>query len=109
MLSQLCGVAPTGFRAPSGELSSQTLRLLAEMGFQYDSSFQDDDHPYLIAPTPATRLAEIPTVWSLDDSLVMSARHTHARLMKIWREESIRCTGKAAWCRLRCICAATSG
>lgn len=86
-LAQLCGAAPVGFRAPGGELSSQTLRLLTEMGFQYDSSFQDDDHPYLIAPTGSTKIAEIPTVWSLDDSLVMSARHTHARLMKIWREE----------------------
>lgn len=86
-LSQICGVAPTGFRAPSGELSSQTLRILSEMGFRYDSSFQDDDHPYLLAPEPGRTLAEIPTAWSLDDSLVMSARHTHARLMKIWREE----------------------
>jgi peptidoglycan-N-acetylglucosamine deacetylase len=86
-LSQICGVAPTGFRAPAGELSSQTLRTLSELGFQYDSSFQDDDHPYLIAPAPGQTLAEIPSVWSLDDSLVMSARHTHARLMKIWREE----------------------
>jgi hypothetical protein len=63
------------------------LRLLAQAGFEYDSSFQDDDHPYLFAPTATTVLAEVPTVWSLDDSLVMSARHTHARLMKIWREE----------------------
>jgi len=80
-IAQITGVAP------AGELGSATLRLLAQAGYRYDSSFQDDDHPYLIAPTPATVLAEIPTVWSLDDSLVMSARHTHARLMKIWREE----------------------
>jgi peptidoglycan-N-acetylglucosamine deacetylase len=86
-VANICGKAPVGFRAPGGELSSKTLQLLTQLGFQYDSSFQDDDHPYLIAPSSDSRIAEIPTVWSLDDSLVMSARHTHARLMKIWREE----------------------
>jgi peptidoglycan-N-acetylglucosamine deacetylase len=86
-LENICGKAPVGFRAPGGELSSKTLHLLTQLGFRYDSSFQDDDHPYLIAPAADCMIAEIPTVWSLDDSLVMSARHTHARLMKIWREE----------------------
>lgn len=87
VLSEICGVAPRGFRAAGGELSGQTLRLLAELGFLYDSSFQDDDLPYLISPAPGTRLVEVPTVWALDDSPALSARHTHARLMKTWREE----------------------
>ncbi|MSQ54736.1 MAG: chitin deacetylase [Betaproteobacteria bacterium] len=86
-LAKITGQLPSGFRAAGGELGPDTLRLLAELGFTYDSSFQDDDHPYLIAPTPSTRLAELPTVQSLDDSLPFSARHTHARVMKIWREE----------------------
>jgi len=86
-LTRIAGTAPKGFRAAGGELSATTLALLAELGFAYDSTFQDDDHPYIIAPTPSTRLAELPTVSSLDDSLVFSARHTHARVMKIWREE----------------------
>jgi peptidoglycan/xylan/chitin deacetylase (PgdA/CDA1 family) len=87
VLSEICGVAPKGFRASGGELSSNTLHLLTQLGFQYDASFQDDDLPYLIAPRPGAVLAEIPGVWALDDSLALSARHTHARLMKIWREE----------------------
>jgi hypothetical protein len=33
------------------------------------------------------RIAEIPTAQALDDSLPFSARHTHARVVKIWREE----------------------
>jgi peptidoglycan-N-acetylglucosamine deacetylase len=86
-LARITGKPPAGFRAPSGELGPQSLRLLAELGFAYDSSFQDDDHPYVFAPTPATRIAEIPTVQALDDSLPFSARHTHARVVKIWREE----------------------
>jgi len=86
-LASITGSAPTGFRAPGGELSANTLRLLAELGYQYDASFQDADHPYLFAPSEATRLAEVPGMQALDDAPVYSARHTHARLMKIWREE----------------------
>lgn len=86
-LARITGEAPRGFRAPAGELGPQSLRLLAELGFAYDSSFQDDDRPYVFAPTPSTRIAEIPTVQALDDSLPFSARHTHARVVKIWREE----------------------
>jgi peptidoglycan/xylan/chitin deacetylase (PgdA/CDA1 family) len=86
-IAQVTGTAPLGFRAAGGELSSQTLGHLAELDFGYDSSFQDDDFPYLVAPTADTRLVEIPTVHALDDSLPFSARHTHARVFQIWREE----------------------
>jgi len=87
VLAKITGEAPKGFRAPGGELSPRTLATLAELGFAYDSSFQDDDFPYLIAPVAGATIAEIPTVHALDDSLPFSARHTHARVMKIWREE----------------------
>jgi peptidoglycan/xylan/chitin deacetylase (PgdA/CDA1 family) len=86
-IARITGEAPKGFRAPGGELGPRTLALLADLGFAYDSSFQDDDYPYVFAPTASTRIAEIPTVHALDDSLPFSARHTHARVMKIWREE----------------------
>ena len=86
-LAKVTGTAPVGFRSPGGELSSQTLGHLADLGFSYDSSFQDDDFPYLVAPAEGTRLVEIPTVHALDDSLPFSARHTHARVFQIWREE----------------------
>lgn len=86
-LASITRVAPVGFRAPAGELAPDTLRLLVELGFVYDSSFQDDDYPYVIAPSPGGRLVELPTVSALDDSLPFSARHTHERVAKIWREE----------------------
>jgi peptidoglycan/xylan/chitin deacetylase (PgdA/CDA1 family) len=85
-IAAITGEAPKGFRAPAGELSPRSLQLLADLGFAYDSSFQDDDHPYVISMRGA-KLAEIPTVHALDDSLPFSARHTHARVVKIWREE----------------------
>jgi len=86
-LAAITGRAPVGFRAPGGELGPTTLALLAELGYRYDSSFQDDDQPYLFAPTAGTRIAELPTMHALDDSLPFSARHTHARVFKTWREE----------------------
>jgi peptidoglycan-N-acetylglucosamine deacetylase len=86
VLEKLAGEAPRGFRAPQGELSSATLGYLAELGFAYDSSFQDDDFPYRMS-VAGKAITEIPTVQSLDDSLPFSARHTHARVMKIWTEE----------------------
>ena len=48
-IAGITGEAPKGFRAPAGELSPQSLQLLAELGFAYDSSFQDDDDPYVFS------------------------------------------------------------
>jgi hypothetical protein len=86
-LAGITGEAPKGFRAAGNELGPHTLRLLAELGFAYDSSFQDHDYPYVFAPSATTKIVEVPTVHTLDDSLHYSARHTHARVMKVWREE----------------------
>ncbi len=87
VLSGITGQAPKGFRAPAGELSRRSLHFLSELGFTYDSSFQDDDQPYLFSLGANSRIAEVPTVQALDDSLPFSARHTHARVVKIWQEE----------------------
>jgi peptidoglycan/xylan/chitin deacetylase (PgdA/CDA1 family) len=86
-LAEIAGATPKGFRAPGGELSSSTLRWLAELGYLYDSSFQDDDHPYIFAPSDSAKIVELPTVSALEDAPAFSARHTHARLIKIWKEE----------------------
>lgn len=41
------GVQPAGYRSPSADLSGQTLELLEEYGFRYDSSLMADDYrPY---------------------------------------------------------------
>jgi peptidoglycan/xylan/chitin deacetylase (PgdA/CDA1 family) len=63
---QRLGAHPAGYRAPSWELTMETLRLLAEHGVLYDSSLMDDDRPYVLK-TPWGPLAELPPHWSLDD------------------------------------------
>ena len=86
-LSDICAERPKGFRAPGNSLSTKTLGYIAELGYKYDSSFQDDDYPYSISVGTAGTLVEIPTCYALEDAPVYSARHTHARLVKIWDDE----------------------
>jgi len=65
-LDRVAGVRPRGFRAPMGEISFHTPALLAERGFDYDSSLMDSDAPYLL-DTSAGTLVELPFHWSTDD------------------------------------------
>ncbi len=45
-LQKVAGVRPVGYRAPDGVSSELSLRLLADRGFLYNSSFKDDYKPY---------------------------------------------------------------
>jgi peptidoglycan/xylan/chitin deacetylase (PgdA/CDA1 family) len=87
ILGDILGMAPKGFRAFSNTLSYRTLSYLADLGFEYDASFQDDDFPYCIGVQSGKTLIEIPSVFALDDAPIYSARHTHARLLRIWTDE----------------------
>jgi len=87
MLADIIGSAPKGFRAPTGTLSPFTLHHLVDLGYEYDSSFQDDDYPYRFQLHEGKSLVEIPGSFALDDAPIYSARHTHERLTRIWRDE----------------------
>jgi peptidoglycan/xylan/chitin deacetylase (PgdA/CDA1 family) len=63
---RVAGLVPAGFRAPEGELSAQTLKIAADMGFGYSSSLYADDRPYRHGPE-AGGLVEIPMNWNLHD------------------------------------------
>ncbi len=67
-LTEQIGHKPTGFRAPYGQFSPFTLKLLREAGFQYDSSLSGSNDPYEIAANgDATGLVELPVEQILDD------------------------------------------
>ena len=79
-LQKLTGRKPVGYRSPSWDLSSDTVRLLLKYGFFYESSLMGDDHtPYRVRQGdrihtdrgiefgPATPLIELPISWSTDD------------------------------------------
>jgi peptidoglycan/xylan/chitin deacetylase (PgdA/CDA1 family) len=80
LIERLCGRPPTGYRAPSGELTAITIDLLVEHGLTYDSSLMGHDHrPYPVRrgdrfpdDQPAqwgeeTSLVELPWSWTTDD------------------------------------------
>jgi peptidoglycan/xylan/chitin deacetylase (PgdA/CDA1 family) len=67
-IEQLTGSQPAGFRAPAGELTGDTLRLLTTLGFRWSSSTRSDDRPLFIeVDEKPTDMVEIPGHWELDD------------------------------------------
>lgn len=79
-LNRFLGRPPVGYRSPSWDLGPQTLALLVEYGFRYDSSlFAGDFHPYRprigdrvsltepLQPGAEAPLWEFPVDFALDD------------------------------------------
>ncbi len=57
---------PVGYRSPAWELTPETMRMLFDAGFEYDSSCMGDDRPYIESYEDMSIL-ELPVHWSLDD------------------------------------------
>lgn len=69
VLEKMTGVKPVGYRAPSWNFSPNTLSILRELGFLYDSSLMADDRPYeLLQDGKPTGIVELPVEWILDDA-----------------------------------------
>jgi len=64
---QVSGKRPLGYRSPAAELTSETLHLLNEYDFAYDSSCMGDDRPY-IEEADGASILELPIEWYLDDA-----------------------------------------
>ena len=74
-LTQLTGTKPTGYRAPSWNFSPNTLSILRDMGFRYESSLMADDRPYELLQNGArTGIVELPVEWILDDAPLFDPR-----------------------------------
>ncbi len=67
ILEGIVGVTPAGYRSPSWELSADSLRLMRERGFRYDSSLMGSDAPYWVDAGDGESLVELPIHWALDD------------------------------------------
>jgi peptidoglycan/xylan/chitin deacetylase (PgdA/CDA1 family) len=109
------GFRPVGYRSPAWDLSTETIGLLAERGFLYDSSMMADDfRPYrarrgdrvdehAFAPGPATGLVEMPVAWELDDFPYFAylnrpfygALRTPDEVLACWRAEFDYCHAHA--------------
>ena len=91
-MTKLMGRRPVGYRAPSWNFSENTLELLLEMGFLYDSSLMADDRPYeLLADGEPTGLVELPVDWILDDAPLMNPlgdRYANPRdVLQVYKDE----------------------
>ena len=77
---KVVGIRPRGYRSPAWDFSENTIDLLLEFGFDYDSSCMGNDvHPYYLrqgdkaSPTEPyvfgqpVELVEVPVTWGLDD------------------------------------------
>jgi peptidoglycan-N-acetylglucosamine deacetylase len=109
-LDQAAGVRPVGYRSPAWDNSPQTIDLLLEYGFRYESSLMGQDFepywcrtgdviqadgPYLFGPT--VDLVELPVSWHLDDfphfeyirlaNRLSPGLSAASKVEEIWREE----------------------
>jgi peptidoglycan-N-acetylglucosamine deacetylase len=77
---RLLGRRPRGYRSPALDVTGNTLRLLAELGFEWDSSLMGRDftpyRPQMVVEInletgntfgPASEVLEFPVSWFLDD------------------------------------------
>lgn len=71
-LSKITRETPVGHRASNWDLSVNTIDLVAEAGFAYDSSMMADDGCYeLLSDGNPTGLVEIPVDWVRDDAVYL--------------------------------------
>lgn len=91
-IEEITGTRPVGYRAPSWNHSPNTLQIVRDMGFLYESSLMHDDRPYeLLHHGEATGLVELPVEWILDDAPLFNPRgnsYMNPRdVMQVWIDE----------------------
>ena len=104
---RVTGAGPKGFRAPYWALGSETLELVEDAGYAYDSSLMADDYrPYRVRRGdrhsttegstfgPESSLLEVPVYWTLDDWPYFEpgdngrdGMSAPSRVLEIWTEE----------------------
>ncbi len=96
VLTRMSGRRPVGIRTPSWDYSPNTLQIVRDLGFLYDSSLMADDWPYEIeARGEPTGVVELPVEWINDDAPYFGfSRYTAIRphstpddVFSIWRAE----------------------
>lgn len=91
-IGDVVGSPPVGWRSPWARTTPNTLTILADEGYKYDSSFVDDDVPYRLAVAPgnARTLIELPFSQMLNDTPFYNypgTLHSPAEAMGKWWSE----------------------
>jgi peptidoglycan-N-acetylglucosamine deacetylase len=86
------GKKPVGYRAPSWNFSPNTLRILREIGFTYESSMMSDENPYeLLENGRPTGIVELPVEWIMDDAPLYNpqgnAYASPRDVARVWMDE----------------------
>ncbi|QKH34444.1 polysaccharide deacetylase family protein [Achromobacter pestifer] len=85
-LAELTGSAPQGFRY-AGAFTANTVPLLHQLGYRYDSSAIDDDAPYALDADGGAGMVELPWSEGLCDATHFSRRVTQDRAYAHWVEQ----------------------
>ena len=91
-IEDITGSRPVGYRAPSWNHSPNTLNIIREMEFLYESSLFADDRPYeLMQNGEPTGFVELPVDWILDDAPFFNPlgnRYMNPRdILQVWIDE----------------------
>jgi len=91
-IEAITGTRPVGYRAPSWNHSPDTLSIVRDLGFLYESSLMHDDRPYeLLQDGEPTGVVELPVEWILDDAPLFNPRgnsYMNPRdVMQVWIDE----------------------
>lgn len=85
--TQIFGRKPTGFRAPEGLMTRETRDILVERGYRFDSSYCDDDIPYVVVGESKKRIVELPHVPAASDRLYYQHYRAPSVVAAALREE----------------------
>jgi peptidoglycan/xylan/chitin deacetylase (PgdA/CDA1 family) len=91
-ITRMTGTKPTGYRAPSWNFSPNTLSILRDLGFRYESSLMADERPYeLLQNGQPTGMVELPVEWILDDAPLFDPRgerySSPREVAQVWIDE----------------------
>jgi peptidoglycan/xylan/chitin deacetylase (PgdA/CDA1 family) len=91
LLREITGQPVQGWRSPSGRKTANTMRVLREMGYLYDSSDKDYDLPYRLrfGTVQDDWILELPNnTYSLDDFPFFKFSHTPpSEVLEQWKSE----------------------
>jgi peptidoglycan/xylan/chitin deacetylase (PgdA/CDA1 family) len=91
-LQAVTGKRPVGYRSPAWENTPNTLKLLREFQFLYDSSMMADDEPYeVLMDGKSTGVLEVPVEWVRDDAVYYSTQQRNpvspSDVLESWKAE----------------------
>lgn len=103
IFQRVFGSRPSGWRGPSGGanapeprpslaipgavISAETRSILAERGYTYDSSYCDDDIPYVVKNEQGQQLVELPQFPTASDRPYYQVHRLPSVVSAAWREE----------------------